>query len=202
MEEADEGREDCYDSRMNPSESHTHSVSAGKLIGALILGWYFISYAFGDPSHALENWNFIDNVDLVIHEAGHFIFMFFGQFLQVLGGSFLQVILPAIFTGYFFVRRQYFSGSIVAFWVGQNIINVATYLGDAVRQQLPLLGGDSVMHDWNYLLSQMNLLNYTDSIASFVHGSGVIVIIAAAISSIFFSLSDERRQAVLNFFKK
>ena len=38
----------------------------------------------------------LDNIDLVIHEAGHFFFSFFGKFIYTLGGTLMQVILPSV----------------------------------------------------------------------------------------------------------
>jgi hypothetical protein len=171
-----------------------------KFVGTIILSWYFISYALGDPEHTLANWNLVDNIDLIIHEAGHFIFMFFGEFIHVLSGSFLQILVPVVFAGYFFLLRQWFSGSAILFWIGQNIISVATYLGDAVSQQLPLLGGDGVMHDWGYLLSQTGLLGYTDLIARILNSLGFAVIIIASLLCLFWSCDDSIRQKVKGFF--
>jgi hypothetical protein len=162
-----------------------------KLLGTAFLAWYFMSYAVGDPQGTLANWNFVDNVDLVIHEAGHIIFLFFGDFLHILGGSLTQILVPAIFAGYFFLRRQYFSGSVVLFWVGENVISVATYMGDAVVQQLPLLGGDGVIHDWNYLLSATGLLKYTIPLSNITHGIGVLLLIAAAVLCVRFSFEEK-----------
>ena len=48
-----------------------------------------------------KTYRFLDRVDLVFHEAGHLIFGFFGEFIGVLGGSLMQVLIPAIVTGYF-----------------------------------------------------------------------------------------------------
>ena len=48
----------------------------------------------------------MDNIDLVIHEAGHFFFSLFGKFIYTLGGTLMQIILPSIIAGYFF-RNNY-----------------------------------------------------------------------------------------------
>ncbi len=102
----------------------------------------------------------IDNADLVIHEAGHFFFMFFGKFIYTLGGTLMQIILPSIIVWYF-LRNYYRTGvQISLLWLGQNFINISVYADDARARKLPLLGGSHVYHDWNYLLGQLNLLNY------------------------------------------
>jgi uncharacterized protein YqgC (DUF456 family) len=52
--------------------------------------------------------------------------------MGIAGGSLFQVILPAVFVGYFVWREQYYSAAIVLFWVGQSILNVWVYAADAV----------------------------------------------------------------------
>ena len=36
----------------------------------------------------------IDTIDLFIHETGHLVFKLFGRFMEILGGSLFQVIIP------------------------------------------------------------------------------------------------------------
>ncbi len=156
-----------------------------KIFFALVGLAYFLYYA----SSSL-NWHFIDNFNLLIHEAGHVIFSFFGQFMYVLGGSLVQILLPSIFVFYFWRRRDYFSAALVGFWVGQNLINVSVYAGDAVKMELPLLGGDSSGHDWHWLLSQTNLLAHTDTVAAVIYFVGLIIILVSGILAIKFALND------------
>jgi hypothetical protein len=98
---------------------------------------YFIYYA-ATP----RDGHFIDGANLIFHEAGHAIFIFFGQFIHVLMGSGFQVLLPLGIALYFFYTRQNLSGTICLMWVGQNLINVSVYAGDSIVMQLPLLGGE------------------------------------------------------------
>ena len=98
-----------------------------KLIFAILFSIYFLWIAL-DPMLG----SFLDLVDLPIHETGHLIFHPFGEFLGIAGGSLFQVILPAVFVGYFVWREQYYSAAIVLFWVGQSILNVWVYAADAV----------------------------------------------------------------------
>ncbi|MBY0376647.1 hypothetical protein K2P96_01610, partial [Patescibacteria group bacterium] len=134
-----------------------------------------------------SGWHFVDAVDLVLHEAGHTIFSFFGQFIYVFAGSFFQIAFPIVFVYYFYLRRQYFSASLMLFWVGQNIVNVSVYAADAVATQLPLLGGDTSGHDWHYLLSQLHALQYTTEVSSVMLFVGACVILSAAVLSILTS---------------
>ncbi len=168
-----------------------------KLAVTVALTGYYIYYATSDPTHTYANWNLIDGADLIIHEAGHVIFSFFGEFIHVLGGSLMQVLIPSIFVFYFFLRREYFSASVLLFWVAQNILYVATYMGDAIVQQLPLLGGDGVMHDWTYLLTQTGFLQYTDVFSQATRILGMLIIICATILCLWFSAEKTVKDTVL-----
>jgi hypothetical protein len=157
-----------------------------KLVFAGILTIYFLWIAW-DPMQG----SFLDLVDLPIHEAGHLLFMPFGEFLMVLGGSLFQVVVPAVFVGYFVWHFKYYSAAIVLFWVGQSLLNVYVYAADAQVMQLVLLSGytgsEGSFHDWNYLLSSVGLLDWTKQVAGLIRLTGTLTIIAAAVMSIYYS---------------
>ena len=158
-------------------------INYPKLIFAILISIYFLSIAY-----APLNGSFLDLVDLPIHETGHLLFRLFGEFMMIAGGSLFQVIVPAVFVGYFFWNEKYYSAAIVLFWVGQSILNVFVYANDAVVMQLVLLGGltgsEGSFHDWNFLLRETGLLNSTKIVAGLIRGIGTITIIAAAILSV------------------
>jgi hypothetical protein len=157
-----------------------------KLIFAVVLTVYFLSIAY-DPMQG----SFLDNVDLPIHETGHLIFRILGEFMGIAGGSLFQVILPAVFVGYFVWQRSYYSAAVVLLWVGQSILNVWVYAADAVVMQLVLTSGftgsEGSFHDWNYLLTATHLINSTKTIAGIIRFIGTVTIIFAGASAIYFS---------------
>jgi hypothetical protein len=137
-----------------------------------------------------SEWHFIDNVDLIFHEAGHTIFFWTGEWLRILAGSAFQVALPFFIAVYFFLQKQKISGALTLLWVGMNVINVSIYAGDAVRMELPLLGGDGVIHDWNYLLSSLNLLSSTDTIATVLKFCGDACIFFGSLGALYLAWCD------------
>ncbi len=161
-----------------------------KLIFAILVSIYFLSIAY-----APQNGGFLDLVDLPIHETGHLLFRLFGEFMMLAGGSLFQVIIPAVFVGYFVWNEKYYSASIVLFWVGQSILNVFVYANDAVVMQLVLLGGftgsEGSFHDWNFLLTETGLIGSTKTVAGIIRAVGTLTITAAAILSIKFSFTPE-----------
>ncbi|MEP6637619.1 MAG: hypothetical protein ABJB97_12915 [Acidobacteriota bacterium] len=153
-----------------------------KLIIAIVASLYFFWCAY-DP----YQWHLIDGVNLVIHEAGHIIFRPFGEFMMIAGGSLVQVIMPAVFIGYFCYQRQFYSGSLVLFWLGESILKVSVYAGDSLALQLPLLGGEGAIHDWNYMLIHLNLLSHTALIAGLIRLVGTLLIVLAALGAFTFA---------------
>lgn len=156
------------------------NLSYPKLIFAGMLTIYFLWIAY-----APMQGSFLDIVDLPIHETGHLIFGIFGETLGMAGGTLFQLIVPAVFAGYFWWNEKHFSAVVVLFWVGQSFINVYIYAQDAIVMQLPLVGGG--IHDWNWMLSRFGLLASTSTIAGLIRAIGTLTIIAAAVFSIFYA---------------
>jgi len=156
-----------------------------KLVVAAIASLYFLWCAY-DP----YQWHLIDGVNLLIHEAGHLIFRVLGEFMMIAGGSLFQVIMPALFVGYFCYQRNFYSASLVLFWVCESVLNVSVYPADAATLQLPLLGGEGTLHDWNYLLTNLNLLSATTQVAGVIRLLGTIVIALAATGAFWFALQN------------
>ena len=145
-----------------------------RLLVAVGLGVYgFVRVA--NPEH----WDLLDDVNLAIHEAGHVFFQPLGDPLVVLGGSLFQVLVPLAFVAYFVVRRDLFAASVVTAWVGASIGNVARYIGDARAQELPLLGGENVIHDWWYLFTEWDVLPHDLAIARWVRMAGALAFVIA-----------------------
>jgi hypothetical protein len=163
---------------MQSANSNSPGASRFKLVVAVVASLYFFWCAY-DP----YQWHLIDGVNLVIHEAGHLIFRPLGEFMMIAGGSLFQVIMPALFVGYFAYHSKFYSAALVLFCVGESILNVSVYAGDSLALQLPLLGGEDSMHDWNYMLTSLNLLQATAKIAGVIRLLGTIVIVLASVGS-------------------
>ena len=106
---------------------------------------------------------------------------------MIAGGSLFQVIMPLLFVGYFAYQRKFYSAALTLFWVGESILNVSVYAADSLALQLPLLGGSDSMHDWNYLLSSLNLLQATARVAGTIRVLGTLTIIGAGVGSFWFA---------------
>jgi len=119
----------------------------------------------------------LDNFHLIVHEAGHLFFSFFGTFIQFLGGTLMQLIIPILFLIIFYKSFMRTGMQASIFLLGHSFINVSVYAADAKTQALPLLGNGK--HDWNYLLNEMNLLNFASEIGYFFFGLAILFFLIA-----------------------
>lgn len=142
---------------------------------------FFMIYLLYQNIFNPNYFGFIKYFDLIIHESGHWIFMFFGETLTILGGSLMQLIIPIVFIFSFWRQSDYFGMSFCLAWLGDNLFYVATYIADARARALPLLGGESSAHDWYALLSRWDMLNYDTMIASAVNLLGVVIMVIAVV---------------------
>ena len=139
----------------------------------------FVFYSFGSRLEYNNSWRFFDGIDLWVHEAGHFFFMFLGNdFITIAGGTIMQLLVPLIFIFYFYYTGQKFSASLVYFWLGESILDVAIYMDDAIDRALPLIGGGIEGHDWHNMLSMLGMLHMAPVLSDLVQilGIGVIII--------------------------
>lgn len=126
----------------------------------------------------------ISGATLLFHEAGHVIFSPLGRFMAVLGGSLMQLLVPAGLTvGFVYYYKNPFAGSVTLWWLGYSCMDLAPYIYDARDMQLLLLGGgtgaETGGHDWNNLLRWMNALDQHERVATFVDTTGELLTIAA-----------------------
>jgi hypothetical protein len=139
----------------------------------LLLGWFTLSHlALG------ATWVFIDNVNLLFHEAGHLLFSWGGSTLTALGGTLAQLLLPAGLAAYFWIgQRNRFACAACVWWFGENLIGVGRYMSDAAFEELALVGGD--VHDWNFLFGRWRLLSSGQEIGSATRWIGAIIMLGS-----------------------
>ena len=127
----------------------------------------FLVYALAERGEYL----FIDNANLVVHEAGHALFGWFGPTLGLMGGTLFQLLVPLLLAATFVYRRQLAGAAFCSFFFFENFLGIAIYMADARAQQLTLVsigGGDEVEHDWFAMLSRVGLLEWDTRLAMVV----------------------------------
>lgn len=148
----------------------------------VVWGLYFISL---DLKTNEIGESFMHRVNLVFHEAGHVIFMPFGHFMMVLGGTLGQLLMPMIVgASLLYTNRDAFGASLALWWLGQSIMDTAPYINDARDLQLMLLGGGTGQdrpgaHDWENLLLDLGLIEHERTIALAADRLGEAVLLLA-----------------------
>ena len=81
--------------------------------------------------------------------------------------------------------RDTFAATVAFWWFGENFLDIAPYIGDARAGTLPLLGGNTGhsspygFHDWEFLLTETDLLRYDQTLARLSHGFGSVLMFLA-----------------------
>jgi hypothetical protein len=114
-----------------------------------------------------------DWINLFIHEGGHGIFQIFGQFIYVLGGSLMQVILPGAAV-IVFLRSGIGTLPYTLFWLGQNIVNVSVYIMDAPYRRLPLISKYAA-HDWGWITDTLGVMHLAEDFGLGVRILGILI---------------------------
>lgn len=157
----------------------------------LILIWVlYIFYRYiDDYDYPMQRMSNIFNaIDFGIHEVGHYLFVPFGEFMTILGGSLLQTIFPLFWLGALYWKRWYFAASLCFIWVGLNLYDVATYAADARARLLPLatLSSDyDSAHDWYQILTRTGKLESDLAIARNMRITGTIFVIVGTFSALW-----------------
>lgn len=127
-----------------------------------------------------EAWTLFSGLTLALHEMGHLLFSYLGEFLGIAGGSIAQVTAPILAGILLFRQRDYFGVSVAGGWLAISLYELARYIGDARPMVLPLVGFTSdPLHDWNYLLSKMGLLQYDQLLAGFTRLLALLVLLGS-----------------------
>ncbi len=133
---------------------------------AVFLGYTGVRYLY-DPFFV----SLFDGITLVFHEMGHLVCKGFGHTIYILGGSLMQLIVPTAAAIYLLIRqRDWFGFAVGMAWLSFSGFNLATYIGDANKENLPLasMSPEMPQHDWATLLTEWHMLNSCDTIATVV----------------------------------
>jgi hypothetical protein len=108
-------------------------------------------------------WTPFAPLDLVIHEVGHPLFSFFGEWMHYAGGTILQLAVPILAMISLLKQGEYFGLPLGGVWFSVNMFEIARYIADTRAQELPLAtlgfaGGEPAevkFTDWEYLLDRI-----------------------------------------------
>jgi hypothetical protein len=160
-------------------------VYGGRLLiyaGLVLWGLKFLSIPM-ETNYVGES--FMHMINLPFHEAGHLIFSPAGRFMQVLGGSLGQLLMPLICLGALLIQnRDAFGAAVGLWWFAESLMDLAPYINDARALDLVLLGGVTGKevedyHDWQYILRTLGWLQYDHTMAHATSALGSLLMILA-----------------------
>lgn len=162
-------------------------ITAGRALLLVVLLIWSFKFIFASIESNVVAQSFWHLVNLPFHEAGHIIFSIFGRFIQVLGGTMAQLLMPAICLAVLLLRtRDAFGAAVAQWWLAESFMDIAPYINDARALKLILLGGvtgqDVVdYHDWEYILRKLGMLRMDHALAYLAQGIGVVLMISALV---------------------
>lgn len=163
-------------------------------LGGLLLALFLTVPGILHP----ERWVFLNNVNLIFHEAGHVLLMWAGETLMLLGGSVFQVVLPAACAAFFWLRRDRYAAGLMLLWTAQSLANVSVYVADAPTRNLDLITGDPDTHDWWQLLGMWGKLNAAVTYGRVLHALSMVLMVFGLLVALWNDLAwlhpDTRRR--------
>ena len=156
---------------LSEDASYWRPVSKGALAAGVLAAVAFWIHALTNKDGFL----LLDYVNLPFHEFGHLFFGFFGEKIEILGGTIMELLIPfGIFLS-FFLRKETSGTAFSGFWFGENLLYISVYIADARKMELPLVGGGE--HDWNIILSRLSMLQSDGTIAGIVKAFGWLIMV-------------------------
>jgi hypothetical protein len=173
-----------------PGSTNPYLQTGAKIIFSLLLFYILYQIAIQKAQFII----FLDPINIITHEGSHALvlpgeFLPFGKtfflFVEVAAGSVGQVVAPLLIALYFYKKSRWFSSLFGLFWAGESLSMNHFYLADARCQCLPVTisldpsGGG--IHDWNYMLSHLGLLNWDQQLATLENGTGIVIMVIAVV---------------------
>ncbi len=147
----------------------------------------YLAYAGWRHYSDSEYGSLFSGLTLAIHELGHVVFGFLGEWLSVAGGSLTQVAAPVAVAFVLLRQRDYFGVAVGGAWLSMSLSNLAVYVADARAEELPLvsIGNGDVVHDWNYLLGSMHLLAKDAAIAGAIRAAALACLVLSVLLGVW-----------------
>src|SRR5258705_3915357 len=144
-------------------------TSAGRALLLALLAWWTWRFVSHPLDWEVMNASFLHLVNLPFHEAGHYIFLPLGEFMTILGGSLMQVIVPIVCAVAFARRDDWFGTAVGRSWAGESLVDLPPYIADARALQMPVLGGatraEGEGHDCRGILTRLGCVHPDHTLA-------------------------------------
>lgn len=117
-------------------------------------------------------------INIALHEWWHAaVMMIWNQFLIAAAWTIMQLLIPISLMIWFYKQRDFFWLYLWYALIWINLFQIAPYAWDAKKMNLPMLKFFwewNYIHDWNYMLTEMWILWYTEIISWGIYYLGII----------------------------
>ena len=156
----------------------------GRAVVFVVLVWWGLKFIVTPLETNYTGESFLHLINLPFHEAGHVIFIPFGRFMTILGGTLGQILMPIICLGTFLIKtRDPFGAAVALWWTAESMMDIAPYINDARALDLMLIGGvtgkETDGHDWNNILTMLDLLEWDHRLAHLTYNLGILLMLGS-----------------------
>lgn len=144
--------------------------------------WIFYVYLFvnllsfkaDEPNNLLLSGLYF--IEFGVHEVSHILTMAFPPIITAAAGSVGEISFTILIAAVAFKSKAYFAAIFASIWVALAFSSVGRYIADARVQELPLVGpGETVKHDWNFILSELGMLQSDIILGTTVRWIGIVI---------------------------
>ena len=152
------------------------AVSPGGLLAVVAFAVACLGFHWLGAGHWVP---LLDSANLALHEAGHPLVGVFSERATVYGGTLFQLAFPLAAAANFHRAANATGMAVCVVWLGENLLNIARYMGDARARELPLVGNGE--HDWTEIFGRWGVLHLDGRIAGMTRGIGVLLVVGAVV---------------------
>lgn len=150
------------------------SFNQGEITNPIVGGMYFILFG--------------------IHEAAHIVMVFAPPVITAASGSFAEIVFVLLLLVVSIKAKSYVATGFSFIWLMLAASSAGRYMADAKDQLIPLIGpGANPQHDWNFVFTELNLLEQSSAIGDVIrfggYGVGVIGLIVTVVYIVKLAIS-------------
>lgn len=132
------------------------SFNQGDIANPIIGGMYFILFG--------------------VHEAAHIVLMFAPPVVTAAAGSLSEIVFTSLLLWVSIRAKSYLATGFSLIWLMLALSSAGRYMADAKDQLIPLIGpGANPQHDWNFVFTELNLLEQSSVIGDAIRFGGYAV---------------------------
>lgn len=145
------------------------SFNQGEITNPIIGGMYFILFG--------------------VHEAAHIVLMFASPVVTAAAGSLTEIVFVSLLLWVSIRAKSYLATGFSLIWFMLALSSAGRYMADAKDLLIPLIGpGANPQHDWNFVFTELNLLEQSGAIGDAIRFGGYAIGIAGLIVTLTYIL--------------